>query len=79
MWVCLTSVFTANLPTNIMDCRGFDSSITLILRGGGEFPESSSQAILVGRLGVPLAARRSDEAVLSELCMGGARPGELLH
>ena len=54
--------FTPNLPTNIMDFRGFDSSIILILRGGilmsiGDFPESLSQAILVGvmlvgRLGV---------------------------
>ena len=49
-------------PTNIMDFRGFDSSIILNLRGGiptpiGNFPESLSQAILlgmmlVGRLGV---------------------------
>ena len=53
---------TANLRTNIMDFRGFDSSIVLILRGGilmsiGDSPESLSQAILVGimlvgRLGV---------------------------
>ena len=53
---------TANLPTNIMDFRGFDSSIIWILRGGihrpiGNLPESLSQAILegimlVGRLGV---------------------------
>ena len=53
---------TANLPTNIMDFRGFDSSIMLIIRGGiprpiGDFPKSLSQAILVGimlvlRLGV---------------------------
>ena len=44
---------TANLPTNIMDFRGFDSSIIFILGGGilmsiGDFPESLSQAILVG-------------------------------
>ena len=44
---------TPNLPTNIMDFRGFDSSIILILRGGvpkpiGDLPESLSQAILVG-------------------------------
>ena len=48
--------------TNIMDFRGFDSSIILILRGGirmsiGDFPECLSHAILVGimlvgRLGV---------------------------
>ena len=51
-----------DLPPNIMDFRGFDSSIILILKGGiprpiGNFPESLSQAILVGtmlvgRLGV---------------------------
>ena len=45
--------FTANLPTNIVDFRAFDSSTILILRGGilrsiGNFPESLSQAILVG-------------------------------
>ena len=55
---------TANLPTNVVDFRGFDSSTTLILRGEilmsiGSFPESSSQAMivgvmLVGRLGVCL-------------------------
>ena len=44
---------TVNLHTNIMDFRGFDSSIILILRGGiprpiGDFLESLSQAILVG-------------------------------
>ena len=53
---------TPNLPTNIVDFGGFDSSIILILRGGilmsiGDFPESLSQAMLVGtmylgRLGV---------------------------
>ena len=53
---------TANLGTSIMDFRGCDSSVILILRGGiprpmGNFPESLSQAILVGvmlvgRLGV---------------------------
>ena len=52
----------ANLPTKILDFRGFDSSRILILRGGipmsiGNFLESLSQAILagrflVGRLGV---------------------------
>ena len=51
-----------NPPTAIVDLRGFDSSIILIERGGilmyiGDFPESLSQAILVGillvgRLGV---------------------------
>ena len=53
---------TANFRTNIMDFRGFDSSVILILRGGiprpiGNSPESLSQAILagimlVGKLGV---------------------------
>ena len=53
---------TANLCTKILDCRGLDSSIILILRGGiprptGNFPQMLSQAILigiilVGRLGV---------------------------
>ena len=46
---------TANLRTKILDFRGFVSSRILILRGGillsvGDFPESLSQAILVGRL-----------------------------
>ena len=55
---------TANLPTNIVDFRGFDSSIILKFRGGisrpmGNFPESLSQAmwvgiVLVGRLGARL-------------------------
>ena len=53
---------TPNLPTNIVDFGGFDSSIIFISRGGiprstGNFPESLSQAMLVGtmivgRLGV---------------------------
>ena len=53
---------TPNLPTNIVDFRGFDSSIILILMGGilrpiEDFPETLSQALLVGimlvgRLGV---------------------------
>ena len=57
-----TDASTANLRADILDFRGFDSSIILILRGGilmsmGDFPESLSQAILVGimlvgRLGV---------------------------
>ena len=55
---------TPNLPTNIVDFGGFDSSIMLFLRGGilmsiGNFPESLSRAMLVGimlvgRLGVTL-------------------------
>ena len=48
-----SSQLCASLPTSIMDFRGFDPSIILILRGGilmsmGDFPESLSQAILVG-------------------------------
>ena len=53
---------STNLRTNIVGFGGFGSSIVLILRGGilmsiGDFPESLSQAIIVGimlvwRLGV---------------------------
>ena len=44
---------TANLPTNLVDFRGFDSSIILMYRDGilmsiGDFPESLSRAMLVG-------------------------------
>ena len=44
---------TANHPANIMDFRGFDSSVILSFRGGflmsvGNFLESLSLAILVG-------------------------------
>ena len=67
----LTShTITANLRTDIMDFGGFDSNIMLILRGGilrtvGGFPESLSQAILVGiilvgRLGAVLAKMIAD-------------------
>ena len=55
---------TPNLPTNIVDFRGFDSSTILILKGGtlrpiGDFPEVLTRAMLVGtmlvgRLGVRL-------------------------
>ena len=46
-------ITTANLRTNIVGFRGFDSSVILILRGGilmsiGYLPESFSQAMLVG-------------------------------
>ena len=57
-----------NLPTNIVGFRGFDSSMILNFRGGiprpiGKFPESLSQAMLVGvmfvgRLGVRAPAAR---------------------
>ena len=56
---------TANPRTNIIDFRGFDSNIILNLRGElfrpiGDFPESASQAMLVGimlvgRLGVHMS------------------------
>ena len=44
---------TANLSTTIMDFRGFDSDVIVILRVGiprplGNLPEASSQAILAG-------------------------------
>ena len=55
-------ITAANLPTNIVHFRGFDSIMILILRAGiprpiGNFLESSSQEMLVGimlvgRLGV---------------------------
>ena len=50
---------TPNLPTNIADFRGFDSSKISIYRGGiprpmprpmGDFPESLSRAMLVGTM-----------------------------
>ena len=57
---------TANLRTRILNFRGLDSSLILILRCGilmsiGNFPESSSRQILagiilVGRLGVELSS-----------------------
>ena len=52
--VIYSGINTANLCTTILDFRGFDSSIILILRGGiprpmGNFPEISSQRIFVGR------------------------------
>ena len=45
----------ANFPTNIMDFRGFDSSIMLSLRSGiprptGDSPESLTQAMFVGAM-----------------------------
>ena len=59
---------TANLLTNIVDFRGFKSSIILIIRGGiprpmRDFPESLSRAMLVGvmlvgRLGVRTSEHR---------------------
>ena len=50
---CLSCPHTDNFRTEIVDFRGFDSNIILILRGEmimsiGNSPESLSQAILVG-------------------------------
>ena len=69
---------TANLRTSIMDFRGFDSSIILIMRGGilmsmGNFPESLGQAMLVGimligRLGVTGEHIVRDMSWLCDLC-----------
>ena len=66
-------ICSANVPTNIAGFRGFDSSQFLISRGGvprpiGNFPESSSQAMLggimlVGGLGVTVAG-----ILLPDLC-----------
>ena len=67
-----------------MDFRGFDSSTILILRGGisrpkGNFPESLSQAILVGimlvgRLGVPphVAVDLQDVHLIFPVPLGGS-------
>ena len=49
----LDGELTLSPPTKSLDFRGFDSSRLLILRGGilmsiGDFPESLSQAMLVG-------------------------------
>ena len=53
----VTRCTTPNLPTNIVDFGGFDSSIILILRGGilrpiRDVPESLTQAIIVGMMSV---------------------------
>ena len=62
LFISTGNASTPDLPTNIAGFRGFDSSVILILRVGilryeGIFPESLSQAMLVGvmlagRLGV---------------------------
>ena len=54
MYVLRFGACTANLRTNIMGFRGFDSSTILILRGGilasvGILPEFLRQAILASR------------------------------
>ena len=50
--ICII-IITPSSPTNIVDLRGFDSSIILISRGGiprpiGNFPEDLSREVLVG-------------------------------
>ena len=78
----ILSLFTASPCTTIMDFIGFYSSTILILRGGiprrkGNFPESLSQAmlvglILVGRLGVQhlviTERQRCSEVTVTLLC-----------
>ena len=44
-YIAMITTATPNIPTNIVDFGGFDSSIILIARGGiprpvGDFPES---------------------------------------
>ena len=52
-WVCVVPM-GLNLPTNIVDFRGFDSSIILIERGGIPksigISSSLTQAMLVGTM-----------------------------
>ena len=71
----------ANLRTNMIDIRGFDSSMMLILRCGiprpmGNFPESLSQAIWdngsreIGRISL---------FKLLDLCASSLRRGSSLH
>ena len=55
MMMMMIMLDTANLPTNIVDFGGFDSSIMLFLRGGilmsmGDFPDSLTRAMLVGTM-----------------------------
>ena len=62
--------YTANLRTNIVDSRGFDWRIILILRDGiprpkGDFPEVLSQAILVGLMLVGRLGVRCNTVLLS--------------
>ena len=62
---------TPNLPTTIVDFRGFDSNIILILRGGilrpiADFLESLSQTMLVECNVSREIGRRRD-------CMAGSR------
>ena len=78
MYRMLIHIAIASITANIVGFRGFDSSMILNERGGmpmpiGDFPESLTQAILVGimlvgRLGVypliytwcPLTSNRID-------------------
>ena len=79
----------ADLRTNVLDFRGFDSSIILVLRGGSPRPiwnflESLSQAILVGimlvrRLAVQASCCPSycAEVCATQLCAGEEHTGAL--
>ena len=62
----------ANLPTNIMDLRGFDSNIILILRVGilrsiGDFPESLSGKFESSNLSRHNASREIGRSGLFEI------------
>ena len=82
---------TPNPPTNIVDFRGFDSSIILISRGGiprpiGDFSESLSRAMLVGtmlvgRLDVQpqIAIHQGDESFVSLALEEAVRKGGRMH
>ena len=66
LWSGAFARTAADLPTSIVDLRGFDSSINLKLTGGipraiGNLPESLSQAMLVGIMlvGKSVAGRQS--------------------
>ena len=62
---------TPNLPTDIVDFRGFDPSIIFIQRGeilmsSADCPESLSQAMLVGcNVRTEIGRRRPSEKVKS--------------
>ena len=65
--VCLHEGGTPDLPTNIVDFRGFDSSMILMPRGG-----IPSQAMLVGKLLVGSSGVDTYELFLYEgFCMRG--------
>ena len=79
-------MLTANLLTKILDFRGFDANIILILRGGiprpvGNLPEVLSQRILVGNLSREIGRneamrRRGADPTCSPARSLGLRRGE---